>query len=458
MRVINKDWTVAEVIEYNPDLVEVLKGFGMHCFCCQMATMETLEEASYVHGIDLDLMLEKLNNFGKNDEGDEIDEFIKGVKNVCDSIYNEEDFEKALRSGRKLTIKMGADPSRPDLHLGHSVALRQLKKFQDLGHEVVFIVGDFTGMIGDPTGKSKTRPSLTIEQTRESGASYFKQVSKILSPDKTKIVYNSDWLEKMSFKDVILLAGKYTLARLMERDDFAKRYKAGSSIAVHELLYPLIQGYDSVHLNADLEIGGTDQTFNMLVGRELQRDYGQNPQVVITFPLLVGLDGVNKMSKSLDNYIGIDEPSESIFEKCMKIPDNVLEDFFRLTTDIKESDYKSIITNDIREAHRVYAREIIKMYQGEDKIFDAENRYNQIASGAIPTSVKTIKASGARLTVVKMLVEAGFAKSSSQARQLIDGKGVKVDNVLVTDYYQEYDISCEPVLSKGKNNFAKFVL
>ena len=455
MAKIDKDWTIAEVIEFNPELENVLRGFGMHCFSCAMATMETLEEASYVHDIDLDFMLEKLNSFGVHDE---ISEFIENIKNVSDSIYNEEDFEKALRSGKKLTIKLGADPSRPDLHLGHSVVLRQLKKFQDLGHEVVFIVGDFTGMIGDPTGKSKTRPSLTIEQTRASGDTYYKQVTKILSPDKTKIVYNSDWLEKMNFKDVIMLAGKYTLARLLERDDFNNRYKNGSSISVHELLYPLIQGYDSVHLNADLEIGGTDQTFNMLVGRELQKDYGQTPQVVITFPLLVGLDGVNKMSKSLDNYIGLDEPSEIMYEKCMKIPDNVLEQYFRLTTDIPESEYKKALSDDIREAHRMYAREIIKMYQGEDKIKEAETRYNEVASGAIPDNVPCVKSSEPTLTAVKMLIEAGFAKSTSQARQLIDGKGVKINNELVTDYYQEYDISSEPVLIKGKNHFVKFVL
>ena len=454
MTIINKDWTIADVISHNPQLTTVLQGFGMHCFTCPMATMETLEEASAVHGIDLALMLEKLNSFGKQD--DEISKFLEGFTRVAETIYNVEDLEKALRSGKKLTIKMGADPSRPDLHLGHAVSIRQLKKLQDLGHEIVFIVGDFTAMIGDPSGKNKTRPSLTIEQTRASGATYYKQVTKILSPEKTKVVYNSDWLEKMSFKDVIMLSSKYTLARLMERDDFSKRYKEGSPIAVHELLYPLMQGYDSVHLDADIEIGGTDQTFNMLVGRELQRDYGQTPQVVVTFPLLVGLDGVNKMSKSLDNYVGIDEPSAVMYEKLMKVPDNVLEQYFRLTTDISADVYKKAIEEDVREAHRMLAREIIRMYHSEDQIADAEARYNEVASGGIPQDIKVINVAEDSLNAVKMLVLAGFAKSSSQARQLIDGKGVKVNNELVTDYYAEYDINSSPVLQKGKNNFVKF--
>lgn len=459
MVIIDKDWTIADVLEFNPELEVVLRGFGMHCFSCAMATMETLEEASYVHDIDLELILNELNNFGnKSDKKkDDISKFIENIKATAENIYNEEDFETELRSGRILTIKLGADPSRPDLHLGHSVVLRQLKKFQELGHEVVFLVGDFTGMIGDPTGKSKTRPSLTIEQTRASGETYYKQVTKILDPKKTRIVYNSEWLNEMTFKDVIMLAGKYSLARLLERDDFSKRYKNGSPIAVHELLYPLIQGYDSVHLHADLEIGGTDQTFNMLVGRELQRDYGQEPQVVITFPLLVGLDGVNKMSKSLDNYIGLDEPSLVMYEKAMKIPDNVLEQYFRLTTDISAEVYKKVIDDDVCEAHRLYAREIIKMYHGAEFIKDAEKRYNEIANGAIPESVDTIKVEEDKLTIIDMLVKAGFAKSNSQARQLIDGKGVKVDNEVVADYYVEFDISKGPVLSKGKNHFMKFI-
>lgn len=238
------------------------------------------------------------------------------IKRKAVQIISEEDLNKKLKSGKKLRIKLGADPSRPDLHLGHTVVLRALKTFQEMGHEVVFIIGDYTGMIGDPTGKSKTRPALTYEQVHSAGESYFKQVTKILDPEKTKIVYNSEWLSKLNFKDVLSLASKYTVARMLERDDFKKRYENNMPLSMHELFYPLMQGYDSVAINADIEIGGTDQTFNLLVGRELQKNYDQEPQVVITFPLLVGLDGKDKMSKSLDNYIGIDESPETMYEKA----------------------------------------------------------------------------------------------------------------------------------------------
>lgn len=250
------------------------------------------------------------------------------IKRKAVQIFTEEDLDKKINSGRKLTIKLGADPSRPDLHIGHSVVLRVLKQFQDMGHEVVFVVGDFTGMIGDPSGKSKTRPALTFEETRKSAETYLEQATKILDKNKTKIVFNSDWLSKMNFEDVIKLASNYTVARIMERDDFKNRFENKIPLSMHELLYPLMQGYDSVELKADIEIGGTDQTFNLLVGRELQRDYGQESQVVMTFPLLVGLDGKEKMSKSLDNYIGLSDTPFEKFEKSMKIPDDVLRQYF----------------------------------------------------------------------------------------------------------------------------------
>ena len=256
------------------------------------------------------------------------------IKRKAVQIFSKEDLDKKLNSGRKLTIKLGADPSRPDLHIGHSVVLRVLKSFQNMGHEVVFVVGDFTGMIGDPSGKSKTRPALTFEETRKSAKTYFEQATKILDKNKTRIVFNSEWLSKMNFEDVIKLTSKYTVARIMERDDFKNRFENNLPLSIHELLYPLMQGYDSVHLKADIEIGGTDQTFNLLVGRELQRDYGQESQVVMTFPLLVGLDGKEKMSKSLDNYIGLADTAFEKFEKSMKIPDNVLRQYFELATDL----------------------------------------------------------------------------------------------------------------------------
>ena len=256
---------------------------------------------------------------------------------------------------------MGADPSRPDLHLGHSVVLRKLRMLQDLGHQIVFIIGDFTAMIGDPSGRSKTRVPLTFEQTRANAQSYLEQVTKILDPEKTRIVYNSEWLGEMKFGDVLSLAGKYTLARILERDDFAKRYAENAPIGLHEIFYPLMQGYDSVAVKADIEVGGNDQTFNLLVGRELQRDYGQQPQEVITFPLLPGLDGVEKMSKSLGNYIGIDEPADVMFEKCMKVPDALLKTYFDLTTDLPESEYAGLIESDIRAALFLYAPNLFRL-------------------------------------------------------------------------------------------------
>lgn len=387
----------------------------------------------------------------------EINEFIESLKQKSVDIFGLEELEEGLRSGKTLTIKFGCDPSRPDLHLGHTVPLRQLKKLQDLGHRIVFIIGDFTAMIGDPSGKSKTRPALTFEETRESGKTYFNQVTKILDPKKTEIVYNSEWLSKMGFDDVLKLAGKYTVARLLERDDFALRFKDGVPIGVHEFFYPLMQGYDSVAIKADVEVGGTDQTFNLLVGRELQKDYGQKSQSVITFPLLVGLDGVNKMSKSLDNYIGIDEPAEVIFEKCMKVPDNMLPTYFKLTTDLKPEEYSKMIAEDIREAHFLYARTIVGMYHGEAAIKPSEDRYRSVAGGGVPTNLVTYELEENEINAVNMLTMAGFAASNSEARKLVLNRGVKIDGVVVTDPLNMVDISGGVVLSKGKNNFAKFI-
>jgi len=384
-------------------------------------------------------------------------EFFKQLKRDAVSIFSDDTLLAKLQSGRKLKIKLGADPSRPDLHLGHSVVLRKLRMFQDLGHEIVFVIGDFTGMIGDPSGRNKTRTPLTFEQTRENAQSYFEQVTKILDKEKTRIVYNSEWLSAMNFADVLALAGKYTLARIMERDDFAKRYAENQPIGLHEIFYPLMQGYDSVALHADIEVGGTDQTFNLLVGRELQKDFGQEPQDVITFPLLIGLDGVEKMSKSLGNYIGIDEAPEIIFEKCMKIPDTLLRDYFRLTTDIPADLSESLMVSDIREAHFYYAREIVKMYHGTESLASAEVRYKSIAAGVLPENMDTVKIAADRVGIVDLIKAAGFADSSSDARRLIAGKGIKINGETVTDVLLIIDNTQKVVLSKGKNRFAKVV-
>lgn len=379
------------------------------------------------------------------------------IKRKSVQIISEEDLEKKLKSGKKLTIKLGADPSIPDLHLGHTVVLRALKTFQEMGHEVVFIIGDYTAMIGDPTGKSKTRPALTYEQAHSAGESYFKQVTKILDPEKTKIVFNSEWLSKLNLKDVLELASKYTVARMLERDDFKNRYENNLPLSMHEMFYPLMQGYDSVAINADIEIGGTDQTFNLLVGRELQKNYDQDPQVVITFPLLVGLDGKEKMSKSLGNYIGIDESPENMYEKAMKIPDEVLYDYFKLTTDLDLEEAEKLIKDDIIKAHKKYAEEIITMYHGAEYVKQAEERYSKVAKGGIPENIKEVNLSNesATMKLCDILTKVEFASSKSEARRMIQGNGVKVNSEVINDINAEIEIKGEVVIQFGKNKFVK---
>lgn len=381
-------------------------------------------------------------------------------------VHNKDTLIKKLNSGKKLVVKFGADPSRPDLHLGHTVPLRALKILQELGHEIVFVIGDFTAMIGDPSGKSKTRPSLSFEETRKNGETYFKQVAKILDPKKIRIAYNSEWLAKMSFEDVINLTGKYTVARILERDDFNNRFKNNIPIGIHEFLYPLMQGYDSVALHADIEIGGTDQTFNLLVGRELQRDYGQEPQDVMCFPLLVGLDGKEKMSKSLGNYIGVDEPAEVMYEKAMRIPDDVLMNYFKLTTDLNLDDIEKIMKEDVVESHKVYAREIIKMYHGEEFISLAEKRYSTVANGGIPENIeeveidKSLVENGILLT--DLLVLTKIVPSKSEGRRMIEQNGISINGSKENDVTKQITIDVFEnnalVIQKGKKQFKKIIL
>ena len=377
------------------------------------------------------------------------------IKRKAVQIFSEEDLNRKINSGKKLTIKLGADPSRPDLHIGHSVVLRVLKLFQDMGHEVVFVVGDFTGMIGDPSGKSKTRPALTFEQTRKSAETYLEQATKILDKNKTRIAFNSEWLSKMNLEDVIKLTSKYTVARIMERDDFKNRFENNLPLFMHELLYPLLQGYDSVELKADIEIGGTDQTFNLLVGRELQKDYGQESQVVMTFPLLVGLDGKEKMSKSLDNYIGLTDSPFEKFEKSMKIPDNVLRQYFELATDLPTDEINKIMSGDIREAHLQFAKELLKMYDDVNEFESIKERYMNIAKGEIPENIEEIKMEEKELNICELLVKTGFANSKSEAKRMILGNGIKVDGKVVTDINKAIEIANGKVIQFGKNRFKK---
>ena len=381
-------------------------------------------------------------------------------------IFNEDSLRKKLNSEKKLIVKFGADPSRPDLHLWHTVSLRLLKDLQDLGHEIVFVIGDFTAMIGDPSGRSKTRPVLTFEETRKSGETYFNQVTKILDPSKTRIVYNSEWLSKMNFNDVLELTGKYTVARILERDDFANRFKNNIPIGIHEFMYPLMQGYDSVALNADIEIGGTDQTFNLLVGRELQKDYGQDSQDVIVLPLLVGLDGKEKMSKSLDNYIGIDEPANVMYEKAMRIPDDILFEYFKLTTDINLEDAKKLIDEDIIHAHKIYAEEIIRMYHGEKYIKDAEERYKTVAKGGIPDDVEIFEINfdliNNGILLTDLLLMSNMVSSKSEGKRMIEQNAIKLNGIKTnnteTIITLENFINNELVIQKGKKQFKKIVI
>ena len=386
----------------------------------------------------------------------EIDK-IEIIKRKAVQIFSEEEFDKKIKSGKKLIIKFGADPSRPDLHIGHSVPLRVLKQLQDLGHEIVFVIGDFTAMIGDPSGKSKTRPSLTFEQTRKSAETYLEQATKILDKDKTKIVFNSEWLNKMTFEDVIKLASKYTVARIMERDDFKNRFENNLPLSMHELLYPLMQGYDSVALNADIEIGGTDQTFNLLVGRELQKDYDQESQVVITFPLLVGLDGKEKMSKSLDNYIGLSDSPFEKFEKSMKIPDDTLRQYFELATDLPTERINEIMNGDIREAHMLFAKELLKMYDDVSEFEEVKNRYLKIAQGGVPQDIPVFEIENEEINICDLLVQVGFATSKGEAKRMITGNGVKIDSIAQTNIQEIIKLEKEKIVQFGKNKFVKVI-
>jgi tyrosyl-tRNA synthetase len=386
-------------------------------------------------------------------------EQLEIIRRGAVNIVPEDALLEKLKSGRQLTIKLGCDPSRPDLHLGHAVVLKKMRQFQDLGHKVILIIGDFTGMIGDPTGKNKTRPPLTLEQTRENGKSYFEQVTLILrdDPNLLEIRYNSEWLEPLDFEDVIRLAAKYTVAQMLTREDFNNRYSSGTPISLHELMYPLAQAYDSVAIKADVELGGTDQLFNLLVGRDIQREYGLEPQVVLTMPLLPGLDGVEKMSKSLDNYIGISEPADVMFSKLMKVPDPLLEQYLTLHTYL---DVKSTISAGPVEAHRRLARAIVADYHGADAVAAAEARFDSVAKGGIPDQMPEIIVSSdefqsGSVGVVKLAVLAGFAASNGEARRLIQNRGLKLNGEAITDDKLTLTLETPVVLQKGKNDFVR---
>ena len=372
------------------------------------------------------------------------------------------DLEKKLNSGKKLRIKLGCDPSRPDLHLGHSIVLRKLKEFQDLGHQVVFIIGDYTGMIGDPSGKSKTRPALSSKEVKKNAKSYFAQVGKILDIKKTEIRYNSEWFSKLNFEDILKLLNLFTVARILERDDFSKRLKGGIDIATSEMLYPVMQAYDSIMIKSDVEIGGTDQKFNMLAGRELQRKMNIPEQNVLTTPLLVGLDGKEKMSKSLDNYISITEEPNSMFGKIMSISDEMIFYYFKLLTDISEDDLRKIESElknpskNPRDIKVELAKNIITTYHNKRFAEEAEEEFNKIfRDKKKPTDIKRYKIQDTRYKLVDLLTEIKLASSKGEARRLVQQGGVRIDDIVQKDFEKEIEIKNGMVVQVGKRRFVK---
>ena len=375
-----------------------------------------------------------------------------------------EKLEKSVKTGVPLKIKAGFDPTAPDLHLGHTVLLHKMRQFQKLGHEVHFLIGDFTGMIGDPTGKSETRKVLTREDVLKNAETYKEQVFKILDPKLTKVVFNSEWLGKLSASDMIGLASKYTVARMLEREDFSNRFANQLPISIHEFMYPLVQGYDSVALKADVELGGTDQKFNLLVGRELQREWGQAPQCVITMPLLEGLDGVNKMSKSLGNYIGINEPADEIYGKVMSISDQLMVRYYELLSDLTMAEFEQLKA-DLKggalhpmAAKKQLAREMVARYHGAEAAALAdENFVKRFKNNETPDEMPefTLKPEGEKVLLCKVLAEAQLTKSNSEGRRSIQGGGVKVNGDKVSDENLEIACAGEYIIQVGKRRFAK---
>jgi tyrosyl-tRNA synthetase len=372
--------------------------------------------------------------------------------------------EKSIASKKPLNIKLGCDPSRPDLHIGHAVVLSKLAHFQHIGHQAILIIGDFTGMIGDPSGRNVTRPALSLEETRANGQSYFEQASKILDREKTKIVYNSEWLSKMHFEDVIKLTSKYTVARMLERDDFTKRYKAGEPISLHELLYPLAQAMDSVAIQSDVELGGTDQKFNLLVGRDIQREYGMEPQVILTMPLLVGTDGVEKMSKSYGNYIGISDPPGEIYGKTLSIPDNLIYTYYELATDIPNSELSDIKTQladdklNPRDIKRRLAKKIVEVYYNTETADEAEAEFDRIfikkeAPDDIPEFF--IEDNLGEMNILDVLLKINFASSKGEARRLVMQGGVSVNSDKIDDINRNIVLTDDTIIKVGKRKFIK---
>ena len=397
---------------------------------------------------------------------DKVQEALAIAKRGVDELLIESEFAQKLarseQSGVPLRIKLGLDPTAPDLHLGHTVVLNKMRQLQDLGHQVIFLIGDFTSMIGDPSGRNATRPPLTKEQVEQNAMTYFKQASLVLDPAKTEIRYNSEWCDPLGARGLIKLASHYTVARMMERDDFSKRFKSGTPIAVHEFLYPLMQGYDSVALKSDLELGGTDQKFNLLVGRELQKDYGQEPQCILTMPLLEGLDGVDKMSKSKNNYIGITEPGNAMFAKIMSISDEMMWKYFNLLSFRSIADIAALKADidggkNPRDAKVAIAQEIVARFHSQQAAEDALADFVNRSKGGIPDDVPEVALSGAPVGIPQLLKMAGLCPSTSDAMRMIDQGGVRLDGTVISDKTVKIEAGTF-VLQVGKRKFARVTL
>ena len=396
-----------------------------------------------------------------------VDEQFALIQRGAEEIIPEEDLKKKLEESREsntpLTIKLGCDPSRPDLHIGHGVVLRKLRHFQDLGHQAILVIGDFTAMIGAPSGRNKTRPQLTLEEARSNAESYVEQSKVILDIDMLKILYNSDWLNEMNFNDVVKLASSYTVARMLERDDFTKRFQSEIPISIHEFLYPLAQGQDSVELRSDVELGGTDQKFNLLVGRDLQKDNGQDPQCIITLPLLEGTDGVEKMSKSYGNHIGLNDTPEDMYGKTLSISDDMIMKWFTLAADADESVVKNAEERlaepsvNPMEVKRDLARAVVELYYDGKTATQAENHFNTVVVGkGIPDDIPEFSLSSEDL-IVNVIFDAGLLQSKGEARRMIKQGAVKLDGESVTNIQATILLKSEQILKVGKRRFLKVI-
>ncbi|HEX8385102.1 MAG TPA: tyrosine--tRNA ligase [Rubricoccaceae bacterium] len=394
---------------------------------------------------------------------DQLAELMRGVADALPAGGLRARLERSAATGVPLLVKLGCDPSRPDLHLGHAVVLRKLRRFQDLGHRAVLIVGDFTATIGDPSGKSKTRPPLTADEARANGRSYFEQAALVLDtdPDKLTVVHNGDWLGQMTFADVVRLASHVTVARMLERDDFQNRYRGGEPISLHEFLYPLAQGQDSVHLQADVELGGTDQTFNLLMGRALQEAAGQDPQVCLTLPILEGTDGVQKMSKSLDNAVGLTDPPEQMYGRLLSIPDAVLTRYAELASGIATADLPAFAeqaARDPRNAKHDLALSVVALYHGADAAQAARDHFEQTVVRKDEPDEMDLFVLHEPLDLVTVIVGAGFAASNGEARRLVQQGAVRLGGESVSDAHSTVDVSGGPVVLKvGKRRYVRLV-